>query len=70
MSIVAAFDKTLFYNEASKYCVLRLKTADLMIPEDARTSFPFGGHLIRFTAQRRAISTWKRIHWLKTLFYC
>ena len=50
MSIVAAFDKTLFYNEASKYCVLRLKTADLMIPEDARTSFPFGDHLIRFTA--------------------
>ena len=50
MSIVAAFDKTLFYNETSKYCVLRLKTADLMIPEDARTSFPFGDHLIRFTA--------------------
>ena len=28
MSIVAAFDKTLFYNETSKYCVLRLTTAD------------------------------------------
>lgn len=50
MSIVAAFDKTLFYNEAIKYCVLRLKTADLMIPEDARTPFPFGDDLIRFTA--------------------
>ena len=27
-SIVAAYDKTLYYNEAGKYCVLRLKTAD------------------------------------------
>ena len=41
MSIVAAFDKTLFYNETSKYCVLRLKTADLMIPEDARSPYTF-----------------------------
>ena len=50
MSIVAAFDRVLFCNPASKYCVLRLKTADLMIPEDARTSFPVGDHLIRVTA--------------------
>ena len=32
MSIVAAFDKTLFCNEASKYCVLRLKTAGPATP--------------------------------------
>ena len=38
MSIVAAFDRVLFCNPASKYCVLRLKTADLMIPEEARSS--------------------------------
>ena len=50
MSIVAAFDKTLFYNEASKYCVLRLKTADLMVPEDARSTYKFSDHLIRFVA--------------------
>ncbi|MCI9267915.1 MAG: ATP-dependent RecD-like DNA helicase [Lawsonibacter sp.] len=50
MSIVATFDKTLFYNEASKYCVLRLKTADLMVPEDARSPYKFSDHLIRFVA--------------------
>lgn len=32
MSIVAAFDRTLFSNPASRYVVLRLKTADIMIP--------------------------------------
>ncbi len=50
MSIVAAYDKTLFCNEASKYCVLRLKTADPMIPENARDKYKFADHLIRFVA--------------------
>lgn len=50
MSIVAAFDKTLFYNEASKYCVLRLKTADPAVPEEARSPYKFSDHLIRFVA--------------------
>ena len=36
-SIVAAYDKTLFYNEAGKYCVLRLKTADPMCPRRPET---------------------------------
>ncbi len=50
MSIVAAYDKTLFYNEASRYCVLLLKTADPMVPEDARDKYRFSDHLIRFVA--------------------
>lgn len=50
MSIVAAFDKVLFYNPASKYCVLRLKTADLMVPGDARSLYSFSDHLLRFVA--------------------
>ena len=49
-SIIAAYDKTLFYNEAGKYCVLRLKTADPMVPEDARDKYRFADHLIRFVA--------------------
>ena len=49
-SIVAAYDKTLFYNETSKYCVFRLKTADPMVPEDARDRYRFADHLIRFVA--------------------
>ena len=39
MSIVAAFDRTLFYNEASRYAVLQLKTADIMIPQEARKPY-------------------------------
>ena len=50
MGIVAAFDRVLFYNEASKFAVLRMKTADMMIPEDARSPYRYHDHLIRFTA--------------------
>ena len=50
MGIVAAFDKTLFYNPASRYVVLRLKTADIMVPQDARSPYKYSDHLIRFTA--------------------
>lgn len=50
MSITAAFDKVLFFNSASKYCVLRMKTADIMIPQEARSPFTYRDHLIRFTA--------------------
>jgi len=50
MSIVAAFDRTLFCNPASKYCVVRLKTADPMVPEEARSPYKFSDHLIRFVA--------------------
>ena len=48
--MIAAYDRTLFYNEASKYCILRLKTADPMVPEDARDKYTFSDHLIRFVA--------------------
>lgn len=50
MGIVAAFDKVLFYNPASKYSVLRLKTAELMIPDEARSLYHYRDHLIRFVA--------------------
>ena len=50
MGIVAAFDKQLFYNQASKYCVFRVKTADIMVPQNARSPYRFSDHLIRFVA--------------------
>jgi len=50
MSIVAAFDRTVFYNPASRYAVLRVKTADIMVPQDARSPYKYSDHLIRFTA--------------------
>lgn len=50
MGIVAAFDKVLFYNQANRYSVMRLKTADIMIPDAARDTYHFKDHLIRFVA--------------------
>ena len=50
MGIVAAFDKVLFFNAASKYTILRMKTADIMIPQEARSPYTYRDHLIRFTA--------------------
>lgn len=50
MRIVASLDKVLFYNDASKYAVLRLKTADKAVPMEARGPYHYRDHLIRFTA--------------------
>lgn len=50
MGLVVALDKVLFYNAASKYAVLRLKTADTAVPAEARSPYHYRDHLIRFTA--------------------
>lgn len=50
MSFVAAFDKEIFYNQANRYAVLRMKTADIMVPQEARVPFKYKDHLIRFIA--------------------
>ena len=50
MRIVAAYDKTVFFNPASKYMVVQMKTADIMVPPDARSPYRFRDHLIRFSA--------------------
>lgn len=50
MGIVAAFDKVIYFNPSSKYTVMRVKTADLMIPNGAKSPFKYADHLIRFTA--------------------
>lgn len=50
MGIVAAYDKTVFYNPSTRYAVLRMKTADIMVPQEARSPYKFSDHLIRFTA--------------------
>jgi hypothetical protein len=36
--MIAALDKVLFYNDASKYTALRVKTADTGVPEEARST--------------------------------
>ena len=50
MGFVAAFDKTIFYNEYTRYAVLQMKTADIMVPQEARSPCKYRDHLIRFTA--------------------
>ena len=50
MHIIAAFDKVIFCNADSKYTIVRMKTADRMIPEDAKSPYKYRDHLIRFTA--------------------
>ncbi len=50
MGFVAAFDKVIFFNPTNRYAVLRLKTADIMVPQEARSPYKFSDHLIRFVA--------------------
>ena len=50
MGFVAAFDKQIFFNESTRYTVLQMKTADIMVPQEARRPYKFSDHLIRFTA--------------------
>ena len=76
MSIVAAFDKTLFSNPASRYAVLRLKTADIMIPQEARSPYRYQDNLIRFTAvgydlpQTDAVKMELEGSWVKGKYGC
>lgn len=50
MGIVAALDKVLFYNESSRYCIMQMKTANEIIPAEAKRPYQYSDHLIRFTA--------------------
>ena len=49
MSFVAAVDKEIFYNPVNRYGVFQLKTADRMVPQEARIPYS-RDHLIRFVA--------------------
>ena len=50
MGIAAAFDKLVYFNPENRYCVMRLKTAETMIPQDAQSTYQYRDKLIRFTA--------------------
>lgn len=50
MSYTGRYDRTIFYNPVSKYCVIGLKTSDTTIPEPARSPYRFRDRLIHFTA--------------------
>lgn len=50
MSYTGVYDRTIFYNPASKYCVISVKTSDQSVPKQARSAYKHRDHLIRFTA--------------------
>lgn len=50
MSYTGVYDRTIFYNPSSKYCVISVKTSDQNIPQQARSAYKHRDHLIRFTA--------------------
>ncbi len=50
MSYTGVYDKTIYYNPVSKYCVISVKTNDQTVPQKARSAFHYRDKLIRFTA--------------------
>lgn len=50
MGYVGVYDRTIYYNEASKYSVISVKTSDQSVPQQARSAFHHRDRLIRFVA--------------------
>ena len=48
--MIAAYDKLIYFNEASKYTILRMRTDDQTVPEEARSQYTFRDRMLRFTA--------------------
>lgn len=50
MNITGTYDGTIFHSPSTHYSVLRIKSADPQIPQEARLGLKHKDHLIRFTA--------------------
>lgn len=50
MEYTGVYERTIYYNPVSKYCVISVKTSDESIPKKARSAYVHRDHLIRFTA--------------------
>lgn len=48
--MIAVYDKLIYFNEASKYTILRMRTDDQSVPEAARSPYTFRDRMLRFTA--------------------
>ena len=48
--MIAVYDKLIYFNEASKYTILRMRTDDQSVPEEARSQYTFRDRMLRFTA--------------------
>ncbi len=50
VKIRCTYESKIFHNASSKYCIVRMKTADTAVPIQARSKSYYQDHLIRFTA--------------------
>jgi exodeoxyribonuclease V alpha subunit len=50
MEIKATYEKTLFLNKETRYCVVVMKSNDPNVPDGARKKFAYRDGLVRFTA--------------------
>ena len=48
--MIAVYDKLIYFNVASKYTILRMRTDDPSVPEEARSQYTFRDRMLRFTA--------------------
>ena len=48
--MIAVYDKLIYFNETSKYTILRMRTDDPSVPEEARSQYTFRDRMLRFTA--------------------
>ena len=56
MSYSGVYDKTIYYNPVSKYCVISVKTNDQSIPQKARSAFQHRDRLILFKSWKSNLS--------------
>ena len=50
MSYVAVYDRTIYYNPTNKYSIIRVKSADQSVPQQARSAYRHRDNMIRFVA--------------------
>lgn len=50
MGYKGTYDRTIYYDPVSGYCIIQLKTADISVPDNARSTYKHRDHMIRFTA--------------------
>ena len=50
MSYVAVYDRTIYYNPANKYSIIRVKSTDQSVPQQARDAYRHRDNMIRFVA--------------------
>lgn len=50
MSYVAVYDRTIYYNPTNKYSIIRVKSTDQSVPQQAREAYRHRDNMIRFVA--------------------